>query len=216
MKDYYKIIGVPPSAGQPEIKKAYRKLAYKYHPDINPDNTLAEAHFKEIQEAYSVLSVPAKKEKYDEERWLTGVGGHRNYRQEVTPVWLLGICVQLNTELAAMDTFRISHSALQAYILMILTDSHLGVLQQYGDTEANKAIIKEILKASTKLDIQYLEEVHNRLMILANGKSEMESAVRNQSLDRKKQAKQEQLLPWVVILVTLLLCVFMYFYAEWK
>lgn len=64
-KDYYKILGVDKKAGQDEIKKKYRKLAQKYHPDRNPDNKQAEEKFKEIQEAYEVLKDPEKREKYD-------------------------------------------------------------------------------------------------------------------------------------------------------
>ena len=64
-KDYYKILGVNKSASVDEIKKAYRKLALKYHPDKNPNNKAAEEKFKEINEANEVLSDPEKKKKYD-------------------------------------------------------------------------------------------------------------------------------------------------------
>ncbi|MBW2104977.1 MAG: J domain-containing protein [Deltaproteobacteria bacterium] len=64
-KDYYKILGVDKSASPEEIKKAYRKLAMKYHPDRNKDNKAAEAKFKEISEAYAVLSDSEKKKQYD-------------------------------------------------------------------------------------------------------------------------------------------------------
>ena len=64
-KDYYKILGVDKKATQEEIKKAYRKLALKYHPDKNVGNKAAEEKFKEINEANEVLSDPEKREKYD-------------------------------------------------------------------------------------------------------------------------------------------------------
>jgi curved DNA-binding protein len=64
-KDYYNILGVARNASEQEIKQAYRKLARKYHPDINPGNKQAEARFKEINEAYEVLSNTEKRSKYD-------------------------------------------------------------------------------------------------------------------------------------------------------
>jgi molecular chaperone DnaJ len=63
--DYYQILGVSRSATAAEIKKAYRKLARKYHPDVNPDNPEAEEKFKEIQGAYAVLSDDEKRQQYD-------------------------------------------------------------------------------------------------------------------------------------------------------
>jgi curved DNA-binding protein len=65
-KDYYKILGVPKTASDKDIKKAYRKLARKYHPDLNPNNKEAEKSFKEINEANEVLSDAEKRKKYDQ------------------------------------------------------------------------------------------------------------------------------------------------------
>ncbi len=65
-RDYYEVLGVAKNATEAEIKKAYRKLALKYHPDKNPDNAEAEEKFKEAAEAYEVLSSPEKKAKYDQ------------------------------------------------------------------------------------------------------------------------------------------------------
>ncbi len=64
-RDYYETLGVSKTADQDEIKKAYRKLARKYHPDANPDDPKAEEKFKEISTAYEVLSDPDKRKQYD-------------------------------------------------------------------------------------------------------------------------------------------------------
>ena len=64
--DYYEILGISKKATANEIKKAYRKLARKYHPDLNPDNKKAELKFKEINEAYATLKDPQKRAGYDQ------------------------------------------------------------------------------------------------------------------------------------------------------
>ena len=65
-KDYYDVLGVAKDASQDDIRKAYRRLARKYHPDVNPNNKEAEDHFKEANEAYEVLSDTTKRSKYDQ------------------------------------------------------------------------------------------------------------------------------------------------------
>src|SRR3954470_21894756 len=96
-KDYYKILEVDKKASQEEIKKSYRKLAMKWHPDKNKDSKAAEEKFKLISEANEVLSDPEKRKKYDElgENWqqyeqaqrqggtpYSGQGGGRQYQYE--------------------------------------------------------------------------------------------------------------------------------------
>ncbi len=78
-KDYYKILGVSRNASQEEIKKAYRRLALKYHPDRNKGNKEAEEKFKEINEAYAVLSDPEKRRQYDQ---FGSTEFHRRFSQE--------------------------------------------------------------------------------------------------------------------------------------
>src|SRR5512143_3380221 len=73
-KDYYSTLGVAKTATEKEIKQAFRKLARKHHPDVNPGDKAAEAKFKEINEAYEVLGDPAKRKRYDElgPNWRAG------------------------------------------------------------------------------------------------------------------------------------------------
>jgi len=83
LKDYYEILNVSKDASLDEIKAAYRKLAKKYHPDLNPNDKEAEQKFKEINEAYEVLSDPEKRRRYDM-FGEAGVNGQGGYSQDFT------------------------------------------------------------------------------------------------------------------------------------
>ena len=76
-RDYYEVLGVSKGASEQEIKKAYKKMAIKYHPDRNPGDKEAEEKFKEAAEAYDVLHDPQKRQRYDQfgHEGLNGAGG---------------------------------------------------------------------------------------------------------------------------------------------
>src|ERR1700750_3088437 len=89
-KDYYTVLGVPRTASQDEIKKAFRKLARQFHPDVAKDKKTAEGKFKEINEAHEVLSDPEKRRQYDERgaNWQSGgAGGYRPPPSGPRPGW---------------------------------------------------------------------------------------------------------------------------------
>jgi molecular chaperone DnaJ len=81
-RDYYEVLGVARDADAAAIKRAYRELALKYHPDQNPDNPEAETRFKEVSEAYTVLSDPEKRTRYDR-RGFEGVGGDGGFGVDI-------------------------------------------------------------------------------------------------------------------------------------
>ena len=98
-QDYYQILGIPRAASQAEIQKAYRKLARKFHPDMNPDDKSAKEKFKKIQEAYDVLNDPQKREMYDRygsafesagggagPRWQSSHGGPEGFQEDTDRV----------------------------------------------------------------------------------------------------------------------------------
>ncbi len=90
-KDYYKTLGVERSAVEKDIKAAFRRLARKYHPDVNPGNKDAEARFKEINEAYEVLSDAEKRHKYDQygDQWQSAdqFAQQAGRQQQQGPAW---------------------------------------------------------------------------------------------------------------------------------
>jgi|GEM_PF-1307920 len=112
-KNYYEVLGISPSASTKEIKKAYRKLALKYHPDRNPNNKKAEEIFKMISEAYSVLVDEERRKAYDEnlnirsEQYYTE-HAHENEDNETVITWedlqtILSMIENLKTKGASIE-----------------------------------------------------------------------------------------------------------------
>jgi molecular chaperone DnaJ len=212
-KDYYKILELHPAATPQDIKKAYRTLAFKYHPDTN-SGQFAENHFREIQEAYDILSNTDKRKHYDEERWLTGMGNRAREKQIVTPYWILQESRRLARHMATVDTYRMSHSALHDYIFLLLSDSHMAVLQQAAEAETNDLIIKELLAATRSLKHIYMQAVGIRLSLLAGHNNLLCGDILQQVNNSRRSATWEKYMPLVIVLIAVALCVVMFLWGR--
>jgi len=206
LKDLYQILGVQKNATEAEIKKAFRRLAHQYHPDKNRD-IYSAAQFQAIREAYDTLSNSWSRARYDQDRSYTA--GSTSQQTPITPEWLLGISLQLTQSLAKMDAASINYSNLQAYILLILSDPHMAILQHHKETEKNKAIVLELIKACNRLPVKYLTRIQTKLVQLAENDEQLKNKVIGHYASRIRQYKRQRLFPLIVIIITMLLMALM-------
>lgn len=210
LKDYYKTLELLPSATLEEVKKAYRALAFKYHPDTNPDDVFAHNHFLEIQEAYGVLSHEHKRRKYDEERWLNGMANRAKEQVVITPAWILTEVQKLQKHMATVDTYRMSHSALYDYVLLLLEDGHMAILKK--DSDYNPAIVQSILNSTRHLKHQYMQPIADRVALLVPADNSLLTAIYKQAQRSHLMALWEKYMPLLIVVVALLLCLLMVLY----
>lgn len=213
LKDHYKTLGIPVNASIQEVKKAYRTLAHQYHPDKNQGNPYSESYFREIQEAYEVLSDVKHRKFYDEERYFAGLMAQKE-PIAINGNWILKQLDLLNIHLRKIDSYSINHQILSNYILLLISESHLGILFQEKDPGLTAQITEGILLAAEKLHFKYLGKIEERLKKLTAGNIGLEEKIRVFYLKRKQKNLLDKLIPWIALLITLILCLFMYFYAK--
>jgi DnaJ domain len=214
LKDYYRILGVLPSATPQQVKEAFRAAAKQYHPDKNPENKFAEAQFKEVQEAYAILSHGHKRQKYDEERWLAGMGSRAQDKQIISPEWLLAESRRLQEHILVIDTYRMSHAALRDYLSLLLSDAHIGVLRKCNDEIINDQIVTTILASVERLDVAFSGPVYERLRLVGEGNDHLLQMIREHQLRKIQKHKQKRSLPWIIAIATLAICLLMYWYGS--
>jgi curved DNA-binding protein CbpA len=213
LKNYYAMLGVPQTATQDELRHAYRALAKKYHPDAVPDNPYAAAHFAEISTAYEVLSNPSKRAAYDEERWLRGLSTRSKKAVRITPEWIRNESHRLRTHMAGIDTYRMNHAALRDYILALLSDEHLSVLQSASD-DMRADILNNILASVARLHFGYAPETAARLKLLAAGNDAMMAGIEAWETRQAYEIRWNRYRPIIVLVATALLCVFVWWLSR--
>ena len=206
-------MGVKPSATTQEIKKAYRALAHQYHPDKNPENQYSAARFIDIRDAYHVLSDARRRAAYDDERWLSGMEYKMHRQETIDPGWLLDVCKKLNQSLAKMNAHQISHRALAEYIMLILSDAHIGMLKVYEDHFKTEQVVTQLIQASRWLEPRYLQPIIAQLNAAADT-DDLRNQIAYYERERNNEAIREKIFPYMVLVITLILCVFMYFYGS--
>jgi len=207
IKNYYAILQVEPSASTAEIKKAYRRLALKFHPDKTNNDTYAAAQFAEIKEAYEVLTDPARKDYYLQQRWYNQSMGYRKTQEIITPVSLLKQSLELERYVSKLDTFRMDKTQLQNYLLELLNDEAIEKVNQFQETAINKNIIAVLLKTIQPLSAGMAETVINQLQKFSAVSEQTRKQMQEYLNGSKKRDTIEKYKPWAIALLTLLLCV---------
>lgn len=213
LKDYYMILDIPASATAPEVKKAYRAMAFKYHPDTNAGDVYAESYFRDVQEAYSILSDELRRAQYDNDRWLSGMTDRARTQEQVTPMWILKETIKLNNHMTGIDVYRMNHKALHAYLMQLLNDSHMAMLLQREEPSVNESIVKMILQATRPLKLSFMLPVAALLQELAVDDAALHHRIDEALRARKSQHKWQVYQPYVIAAITLLLVLCMYLWA---
>jgi len=207
LKDYYGILEIETSATLPEIKKAFRKLAHQYHPDKNQNNPYANAQFAEIKEAYEVLTHPAKKEYYLQQRWYNQSAGKRKTQDIITPVTVLKQLLELDKFVFTLDAQRMDKQGLADYINHILSGNIIGQLLPFNEPHINKQIIMVALRAMEPLQIKQAALIAKELLKLAVDNDTESKKIIAEFLDRKIQKeKVEKYRPFILLVIVLVIC----------
>jgi DnaJ-class molecular chaperone len=154
-KDYYKILEVNPTASQEQIKKYYRRLALKYHPDKNFGDKRCEVKFKEIKEAYEILSSATSRNNfdYDYKRFYNSQKKDKEKTQtetkkeseRITPYTFLNYFHDLNRNIFLSGETNIDKQQLYNKVNKILDDNCIAFLKDWNDILVNRRIIGELL-----------------------------------------------------------------------
>jgi len=210
MKDYYKILELDVSATLPEIKKAYRRLAQQYHPDKNPQDPYAAANFSAIKEAYEVLTNPAKKEYYLEQRWFQQTMGKKKAGTITTPVTILKDVLAFDRHVSMLDIHRMNKEGLFTYLdRELLPDEHIEKLNHFGDAQINKEIISLVLKNLAVIPAVRFQDVKSRLLRITTDASIKEIISTTISIYEKKQSREKYQL-WIILVIVILICMLIF------
>jgi molecular chaperone DnaJ len=168
VKDYYKILEVSSAASLADIKKSYRRLALQYHPDKNFGNNISEARFKEIVEAYKVLSDGQKRDAYNHRRNKQFFDkAHKKPPPVVTPTLILLQAMEFRRKVTQLDPDRMNKQAVFQHIQHLLSKANIHLLQRTSDAEVNQRIVEEILLASRYLPFVFVEKICFQLAAIA-------------------------------------------------
>ena len=210
-KDYYKILEVSPAATSAEIKKSYRRLALQYHPDKNFGNQLYEAKFKEIIEAYKILSDVKQREEYNRSRNQYSQSEKKKSAPQTTPQTILNQTLDFRRKIAVLDPDRMNKLALFQQIQHLLSRHNITILQRNNDPKLNKRIIEEIMFCSRFLPFAHVEKICFQLTAIAGTDNATYRKIYNFSKEVRIQTVWNKYKVIAAVLLAIILCFAIYF-----
>jgi molecular chaperone DnaJ len=210
-KDYYKILEINPTATPADIKKSYRRLALQYHPDKNFGNQLFEAKFKDIIEAYKVLSDARQREEYNRTRNQYSQPEKKKAEQHSTPQTILNQTIDFRKKISVLDPDRMNKTALFQQIEHILSRHNITILQRNNDLKLNKRIIEEIIYCARFLPFPHVQRICFQLTAIAGTDNQMYRKIYNFSREVRMHTVWNKYKILVAVLLAIILCFTIYF-----
>ena len=207
-KNYYTILKLDPSATGDEIKKAYRQLAIKYHPDKNNGEEVAANHFREIQEAYQTLSDPHRRAAYNQKRWYKTHALTKDHMEPLTAFTLFTKANELKLYIRKLHAADINRTSLLAYIRYLLNARSLAVLKQANDVTVNQQLVLAIMEVMEPLSAADKAIILVRLKSIAD--PETDSLIDNKLKENGRMKLWEQYQVLLILVIALLLCLLIY------
>lgn len=210
-KDYYDILHVHPKASHEEIKRSYRKLALKFHPDKTNNDHLASLHFKEIKEAYEILSNQRKREAYNYERFFKATPPKTTSDiHRISPEWILNEATELRKKVQATDPFRINADSLFNQIKVLLSEYNLLVLKHDNKTTVNEKIVDQLLAATKPLPESLFSKATALLTKVAQGDNLLVEKIEAEMKVRRWKYFWQKYKIVAVVLIAIILCWLIY------
>jgi molecular chaperone DnaJ len=206
LKDYYKTLEVTPAATNLQIKKSFRQLALRHHPDKNPGSAVAEATFKEIQEAYEILIDPEKREDYNYKRWYSRSIHNEFVHEPLSPASILRECTNLNNYMHTVNVLSVDFDGLSNHIRQLLSDKNIGILLQVKDENINTSVIEKILQSASVLPFQYTEPVTCLLLRIAGNNELLQEKIKKFVSQQKQKNNWQKYKAAIVVVITVLIC----------
>lgn len=209
LKDYYKILELPPSATLKEIKSAYRRLAHQFHPDKRNNDLYAAAQFNIIKEAYEVLTDPAKKEHYLQNRWYANAAGQKTHHAPLTPVTILRKALLLDKHISQLDVYRTDRNSIREEISKVLSDENIQTLNRFNEGEINNVIVRTLSKSLLLLPHGMAKELAS-LLHRVNVEVVTTDFINHNLRKSDRDDKWNRIHPYVIITIVILLCMLIY------
>jgi molecular chaperone DnaJ len=210
-ENLYSTLGVDTNATPEEIRKAYRRLAMKYHPDKNNGDAVSALRFKDIHHAYQVLSDPHRRSAYNQKRWFYKHAVTRE-TQPLTPYHFFTRTNELERFLDKLRPSEINKKALSLYIKHLLSEPSLQMLKTAADAPVNKEVITHLLKATAFLSGRQTKSIVLKLRRIAD--AETLPLIDRRMKEIRLQVIWERYHVLIVMLMATLLCVMAYLVSK--
>lgn len=215
-KDYYKILEVPANATDADIKKSYRRLALRHHPDKNNGNELSEARFKEIQEAYRVLSNETRRKEYNYSipNSYTSFNTSKKQQPPASANSILSQTIDFKKKVTTLDPYRMNKLAVFQQIQIILSGHNIKILQQQSDAKINKKIIDDLLVCARYLPYVQVEKICFQLAAVAGTDDGMNLRIYNFSKQARLNTFWNKYKFIVAMIAAIIICLLIFLLSE--